>query len=88
MQCPVIFTRVLVAAATISRLKGEESGDEKEMELAESRPAETRQGSAKASRPRMSGKKKALVDKVSLNIFSLLINFTVPFVLPIWVPAF
>lgn len=55
----VAFTRVSGVAATSVCWEGEESADEQEAELAEGRPAETRQGYANVARPRGSGKKRS-----------------------------
>lgn len=54
------FTGASGAAAMSSHSKGEGSESEKALEPAEFRPTEIRQGSAKASRPRGSGKGHSL----------------------------
>lgn len=59
MPYPVVLTRVSGVAAISMRWKGKGSGDDVESEMADCRPTETPQGSAKAARPRGSGKSRA-----------------------------
>lgn len=55
--CLVSLTCVLVVAATLISWKAERSWDQKDTEPSEGLPAEIRQGWARATRPRGSGKK-------------------------------